>query len=575
MSLSQYMLSCIRKINASDRFFSYDAMRNTCALMEELMRELHLEQVTTEWFPSDGITDFGGWLMPLCWNPEQAVLNLVLPDGTEQKICSFADVPCSLMQYSRAADITAEMVLPDAEDVAGKIVFFPDHLVQMNETLALLKRGAAGVVCAGLQSPYQGKPGFEYLDNACQWCNYQIPFWQVPENPFGFSLSPNQGKFLMRQLRENGKVVLHAKVEAEISAGKIPVVSGLLPGETDEEIVLTGHLFEAGANDNASGAAEMLATVKELSAMPRKRGIRLMFTHECKSLQAWLNTRKNFPKMVAGLNTDMVGVSLDRTAFVGDGAPSYPTFATPLVQHFLKKHGFSAYFGQITGNDSSLCEPFFGTAILSLEFLADPNYHNSADTPDRIDPELLEDTFQTVREYVAFLVNAGLPEAKTAAQLSRDYDLARKTDAAVANQRMRSVRSLVSDPAEQQELDRFLQSLYMEEKPAVITEKSEFLRGIIPVKQFRGFFAFEKFWCHAEAQYPEQSSLFSGWSAPRWVDDAMAWADGSRTAEQILNLVNASWGKPVSAAFFSDFLRFMKENGYVSWNTAENASETL
>jgi len=48
------------------------------------------------------------------------------------------------------------------------------------------------------------------------------------------------------------------------------------------------------------------------------------------------------------------------------------------------------------------------------------------------------------------------------------------------------------------------------------------------------------------------------------VDDAMAWADGSRTAEQILNLVNASWEKPVSAAFFSDFLRFMKENGYVS-----------
>lgn len=568
------MLSCIRKINESDRFFSYDAMRNTCAIMEDLMNELHLEQVATEWFPSDGVTDFGGWLMPLCWNPAQAVLNLVLPDGTEQNICSFQEVPCSLMQYSRAADLTAEMVLPDAEDVSGKIVFFPDHLVRMDETLALIRRGAAGVVCAGLQSPYQGKPGFEYLDDACQWCNYQIPFWQVAEKPFGFSLTPNQGVFLMRQLRENGKVFLHAKVEAETAAGKIPVVSGLLPGETDEEIVLTGHLFEAGANDNASGAAAMLAAVRELSAMKRRRGIRLMFTHECKSLQAWLNTRKTFPKMIAGLNADMVGVSLDRKAFAGDGAPSFPTFATPLIQHFLKQHGFSAYFGQITGNDSSLCEPFFGTAILSLEFLADPHYHNSADTPDRIDPEILKETFRTILEYTAFLVNAGLPEARTAALLSRDFDLARQTDEAAANRRMQSVRCLVSDPAEQQELDRFLQTLLLQEKPAVIAEKSDFLRGLIPVKQFRGFFSFEKFCCHSEEQYPELSSLFAGWCAPCWVDDAMAWADGTRTAEQILNLVNAGRETPVTAAFFSELLRFMEKHGYVSLNPAEKASET-
>ena len=565
MNHLEYMLSCIHRIHESDRFFSYDAIKRTCSIVEGLMREIGLEEITTEWFPSDGITDYGGWLMPLCWNPKHAVLNIVFPDGTEQKLCSYEDVPCSLMLYSRSTDTTAEIVTPDAEDVSGKIMFFPDHQVQMKETLALMKRGVLGVVCSCLKSPWLGKPGFEYLQDACQWCNYQIPFWPVSGNPFGFSLTPNQGTFLQDLLQKNGKVTLHAKLDVEVSEGKIPVVSGLLPGATAEEIVLTGHLFEGGANDNASGVAESLAIVREFSSMPRKRGIRLMFTHECKSLQAYLNSRKTFPKMVAGLNIDMVGVSLDRMAFIGDGAPSYPTFASPLVQDLLKRHGFSVRIGQITGHDASRCEPFFGTAILSMEFLADPNYHNSADTLNRIEPETLDATFQVVKEYTAFMVNAGLLEAKTITKLSRAYDLERKTDGCIANRRLRSVKSLISNPAEQKELDSFLQTMQFEEKPERIIEKSVSLRNIFPVKQFHGFFSFEKFWCHAEEQYPELASLFSGWNAPVWVDDAMIWADGSRTAEQIWNMVNTGRETKITADFFRQFLMFMKKNKYITW----------
>ncbi len=569
MSSLEYMLSCIRRIYESDHYFSYNAIWKTCSIVEELMRDLGMIQVKTYAFPSDGVTDFGGWLMPLGWDPKHAVLNVVFPGGTERKICSYAEVPCSLMLYSRSADVTAEMVFPDAEDVAGKIVLFADHQVQMQETMELVKRGAVGVACSCLKSAYLGKPGFEYLNDTCQWCNYQIPFWPTKENPFGFSLSPNQGHFLQELKRKNGKVVLHAKLEAEVKPGNIPVVSGLLPGDTEEEIVLTGHLFEQGANDNASGIAESLAIVRDLAQIKRKRGIRLLFTHEAKSLQAYANSLKIFPKMVAGLNLDMVGVSLDRVASIGDGAPSYPTFATPLIKHFLEKYGCKAQIGQISGNDASFCEPFFGTAMLTLEFMSDPNYHKSSDTPDKIDPVFLETTFQLAKEYVAFLVNAGLPEAFTLAKFAREYDLEQGTACRIANQRLDSIKSLINDPEERKQLEAFLHLMKADfelekhsEEP--VSERMELLRTIVPVKQYRGYFSFEKFW-FCENSYPEISSLLAGWSAPIWVDDAMIWSDGSRNGEKILRMVNIGRTPKISADLFYHLLVFMKQEGYITW----------
>lgn len=69
---------------------------------------------------------------------------------------------------------------------------------------------------------------------------------------WGFVLTRRQGLWLRELIRKEGKVKLHARVDAHFYDGKIPVVTGLIPGKTEEEVLVNGHLYEAGAIDNAS-----------------------------------------------------------------------------------------------------------------------------------------------------------------------------------------------------------------------------------------------------------------------------------------------------------------------------------
>ena len=313
-----YMLDVIRRIHAHDRWYNYSEGKKTTDLVEDLMRELGMVDVQTLRFPSDGKINHGGWVMPLCWDARDGFLELLRPDGTKELICSYKDTPCSLMLYSHPADVTAQLALPDEEDVKGKIVLFRHKHVSMDEVLTYLDRGAVGIISAILAGPHYGKAGFEYLEDVTQWCNYRLPLWDVPQKPFGFSLTPRKGKMLEELILSGEPVFVHAVSDTEMIPGTIPFVTGVLPGETDEEILLTGHLFEEGANDNASGVAESLAVVRSLAEKKHKRGIRLAFTNEARSFQAYLNNVKDIPRIAAGINVDMVGCNLDDRGWIQD-----------------------------------------------------------------------------------------------------------------------------------------------------------------------------------------------------------------------------------------------------------------
>gem|GEM_PF-763137 len=573
MESLDFMLQTIRRIYESDRFFSYSAMRQTWRMVEKIMREMNLTQVETLRYRSDGVTDHAGWLMPLAWDPKESTLSIVQKGGQEKQLCSYREEPCSLGLYSKSADVTAELALYTDADISGKIVLVTDHSPWIPEVMSFIRCGALGVVLShiGFGAERAKQPAFSYLNSKSRkWLNYQLPFWEIPEHPFAFSITPDEGRQLEAQLKQ-GSVTLHAKVDASMTPGEIGVVTGFLPGETSEEIVLTGHLFEQGANDNASGVAQMLAIVRELQKQPRRRGIRLLFTHEAKSLQAYVNSLKTKPNFVAGLNVDMVGVSLDHVGGIGDSAPAFPTYATPLLKHCLEKHGFSASVGGITGIDASLAEPYFGTALTYLEVLADANYHKSTDTPDRIDPETLATTFAITKEYVSFLVNAGLNEAAELAKLVRDYDCntpfpAKATPAMrreIAVKRLDSIKNLVSAPEDQAKLAEVLQSLYPKEVEETTMDDSSDakLSFLYPIKNYRGFFSFEKYWLKDES-HPEVAKLYQGWGAPAWIDDALMWADGTRSAWEIWRRLRDS-GSDVDLELYRNTLQFLQEENYV------------
>src|SRR5581483_6437947 len=96
-----------------------------------------------------------------------------------------------------------------------------------------------------------------------------------------------------------GAVKLAAHVRGKMVPASFDVVSATIAG-TDPaagEIVLTAHLCHerAGANDNASGSAALLAAARALEAAiaagelaPPRRTIRFLWLPEISGSQAWL-----------------------------------------------------------------------------------------------------------------------------------------------------------------------------------------------------------------------------------------------------------------------------------------------
>ena len=565
------MFNVIKDIHSHDRWYNFSEGKKTIALVENLMREAGMEQVETLYFPSDGIVRHGGWVMPLCWDAVEGTLELLQPDGSRELICAYTDTPCSLMLYSHPADVVTTLALPEDEDVRGKIVVFAEKNLSMELALEYLERGACGFIQSLLGGPQYGKEGFEYLEDVTQWCNYRLPLWDVPQKPFGFSLTPRKGKRLLEMLKAGETVKVHAKVNTTMLPGTIPFVTGVLPGESKEEVLLTGHLFEEGANDNASGVAASLAIVRSLAGKKRKRSIRLAFTNEARSYQAYLNNVKDIPQIAAGINVDMVGCNLDDLGWIQDTDIVFPNFSVVLLEHCLKKQGLTAGILHHPDNDTGLFEPHFGVPMTLVEFVNDANYHKSSDTPDKISREFISRTFTAVRDFTEFLVNAGKKDTEFLAEIISAYEqdkshFSGKESVRFANSRARqrfdSVLRLVEND-EHEETAEILEK-YKASFGKETLEKGE-VSGVLtgfPKRLYNGLFSFERYIDRKE-KYPAVASLIRGWVAHDWIQHGMMWADGKRSAGEILYLLREA-GFDIDVKLFNALLEFMTSEGFIS-----------
>lgn len=592
----EFMMDAIRKIYANDRFFTYESMLKTCSVVEKIMRELGMMEVKTLQFPADGKIDHGGWIMPLAWNARSGILEAVLSEGRKERICSYEDSPCSLMLYSCSGEVTAEMVLAGSDaDMNGKIVLVADHFLSFPEVREYFNRGAVSVLAGWLPGGYAGLPGYEYLNSSCQWCNYVLPFWPEQEHHFGFSLTPGQAAYLQELLRKNGSVQLHAKVDAGLKEGTIPLVTGLFPGQTDEEIVLTGHLFEEGADDNASGCALALGIIKGLASSGKRpgRGIRLMLTHEIRSLQAYLNSHLEIPHFVAGLDLDMTGVSLDGMVNIGDSSPVFPSYAPCLLKYLIEQYGFSAKIEGFNSMDTQFSDNEYQVPMSYMDLFSVPDYHKSSDTPGTISRKVMETNYKIAHHYVTFLANAGFEEAKKLSGIVYDFSTARVGwfkehnpcvttgyptpgfAARIAKQRQESILPLV-ESEKREEFLTFLEPVFRKieilcnfqdtvERPGLAAEQKAELEKLVPVKKFHGFFSFEKYMMRPDS-FPDVAQLLKGWSVSPWIDYLLMWADGSRNAAEIWVMLR-DCGHGTDPEVLHTLLQFLNREGYIRFGS--------
>ncbi|MFW6162560.1 MAG: DUF4910 domain-containing protein [Planctomycetota bacterium] len=425
------------------RWNSFDRMRDTAAEAAAIMREIGLADVEVLEYPADGVTAYGGWVMPQAWDVEDATLDIVEPEVPEPRLARYRNCPQNLMMYSAPTSpdgLVAEVVaVEDAGkassyqgvDVQGKIVFA--DALGLDFGLSAFEAGAAGLLSDAM--PLAGSPhdkGGGHLDRAVAWHNYSIPPWRTDRKGFGFSLCPADGRRLRKLLQSHGTVKVRACVRTRLYDGVLPAITGLLPGETDQEIAVTGHLFEPGANDNASGCALGLEAVRTLKALGEqgtlpgpRRGIRPVFTFEVRGYQAFLATWPHLRRLVAGLNLDMVGNDLSEARAVSNlvlNWPALPAYTDVLALELLRRLGrddplFRFRVEAMGLVDNLFGEPAVGAPTCVLGNWKDATYHTSLDRIETLSPAAMARFGRIAATYCAFLANAGLPEAVWLAHL--------------------------------------------------------------------------------------------------------------------------------------------------------------
>ncbi len=302
---------------------------------------------------------------------------LWIREPVERKIGSWADAGTAIAINSRSADVTAEIFDAGAGDqesdyagknVAGKIVLAGGRLDTVYR-LAVFRHGAAGVITYAQRWP---GPVFDFPDHI----GWQTIPWRGDngrEPTWAFSVSLRTADELRETIRARGRVTAHVRIETRmVTPGKMHILIGTLPGASvrDEAVVYTAHLdhMRGGANDDASGCANLLEIARALVTLTKQgkirrpaRDIQFWFAPEVVGEYAYFS---KFPderkKMLVNLNQEMVGEDQTKlgSAAIFERAPwSLPTYLNDALRHFVE-HVIDTNVGTINQHER-FSDPIF------------------------------------------------------------------------------------------------------------------------------------------------------------------------------------------------------------------------
>ena len=419
-------------IHYSDVWSDYKSFRKTAQWCVDKMKKIGLDEVELIPHKADGRSKLGIVTPPEAWDAYDAKLEIVLPNGTKRVIADYRSNPVSLAMYSAPTNGVVEAEVIDLDmvkkqsDLKGKIVLsYKSGIVDY-----VMKNGAIGLILDSVSQPWVSGKRMKETD-AVYWHNNCF----VPKNKYGgfaFVVSPAEGEKLREILRRNIKVIARAYVNTKLYSGEVYTVTGIIPGVDSkykrEEILVFSHLYEVGANDNASGCGVNLEVARTLVSLIKnkilpepRRTIRFILGCEICGLLSFFRTKENKDlKVIAGINLDMVGEDEDKTSatlVVGKSLPSNPSFVNDFLvrlieetynwQPFRWKEGGYA----ISDDDSFISHPSIGVPTPSLMYINDRFYHSDKDTPDKVSVISLKRAGAVAGTYLYFFANAGLNQA--------------------------------------------------------------------------------------------------------------------------------------------------------------------
>ncbi len=281
----------LTKIEQGQTFRDYEKAANY--MFDLLTKEgLQPEMLT---FPADGKTSYLDLCTPLAWDATNGRLTVVkssiaFPDPV---IADFEKIPASLYKHSTSTPeggitvpVVAESHVYAGQDCRGAMVLLEAESQPCSTTIApLLDMGAIGVISDYL-------PGAFDFPDAVFWVNAGTDapcHWHVTVDDrdfIGFSITPRIGRKLRTAVYAGGVDVL-VECDGHRYEGHIHAVTALIPGRSQRELWLMGHLYEPFIDDNSACAIMTLAAVLQIQKMiqdgilpPLEFSIRLVYAME-------------------------------------------------------------------------------------------------------------------------------------------------------------------------------------------------------------------------------------------------------------------------------------------------------
>ena len=406
--LSQY-----HRIQASKEFLA------AVKFIQRELEKLGDKQSIIHEYVADGTKRFYGWSTPISWDIENGELTIIEP--MNKKLCQYSEVPESICTHSKPVDLTAEIIhigkgTPEemeGKEIKGKIVLTSGSPRSMIEELD--EHEAIGVIAYPSEQRAQGY--LHMIQYVGLWPNAE----NLDKSTFGFSISRKHALELIELLKKGTKVLVQAKIKANLYDGKMHVLSTKIEGKENpkEEIILITHICHPApsANDNASGSALLLevyrtivSLIKEGKIEKPQRTIRFLWVPEFHGTIPWIKEqiKEESFNPVFCINLDMVG---EHPALVGypftfnKASVSTPSYLNDLITdviELVKDNPETIEQGGWQFPWNYRIKPFAGgsdhlifneepTRIPSVMFgHPDTFHHTNLDTIEKVDPTTLK-----------------------------------------------------------------------------------------------------------------------------------------------------------------------------------------
>jgi len=416
-----------------EKFTDFDSFENCIQYMEKGFLSIGMENDTLR-FPADGEKKFHTYTSPIGFRTRSAICSIIEPESRARVLGDRAYESNTAIVgsgHTGPQGITSHVVHVKAmddfqeKDIRGRIVYC-DNLHPLTIRAQVINGGGVALISSYTENRVKD---YEYVRWVNTW-DSQSDGWlptkkAALENLPGISISPKMGDYLKKCL-DQGDVKSRIIVEGEYFTSELPNINAFVSGEEDEEVILTGHLFEQGIIDNASGVAiafavsEILQKIKKkLGIMRFRRGFRNFHGQECYGVLA---VSEYYPgilkKIFANLDIDSIGQK-GGTIFKGPGLFVSYNFSNYLMSLVLEKAK------EITGvnfqenntfeiNCTLLADPRVGG--ISTCYLSQKNdgWHTSRDrySIKELDQDILKYVTLSTAVWLYFLITAGTGEAE-------------------------------------------------------------------------------------------------------------------------------------------------------------------